>query len=683
MGFPPLLIFNSCFMKIWWIVPLLLLEVVTLQAQTHLKPDTLQVDLKHLKLDDVVIIDALDKEHKPSKSPGHHQLEAQLKQLKGINLISRGTYAQEAIFRGQQDARLQVRLNGMRIYSACTDRMDPATSYVAANNLQFAEVSSACESSCSSSGLAGNLDLKLKQATFNKEKPWRWGLSQQIHSNTRGAVSNLNLEHQVKNFAWRLNGMWQQHQNYRSGGGKLVPYSQNEKHNWALSTAWRISEKEVLNTDIIYDLATNVGYPSLPMDVGEAQGVIAGITYSNYEGLWKFSRFDWKLYHNDVYHEMDDTQREDVFMHMNMPGWSKTSGMLLNAYGWKFGNHTLSFTAEYYTNYRRAEMTMYPSSADEPAMFMYTWPDARTHGAAIGLTDDWKWSENHLNITGRLDLETSKIVDDLGARQWQGMGYTMNGRNFLLPQIKASFMRHISQSHSLAAAASYGQRAPSTSELYGFYLFNAHDGYDYLGKPDLRPETLSSAELIHGFNHGPLKLSSTLFLQRYKNYIFGLNSSLDKMTWGARGVRIYQNTHHALFFGMETSAEFTLYQKLHFTAGAEYLRALLNDKQNLPLIPPLQGRLGIVYSHKSWSFSGKARAAGNQTNYSPEYGDRYTPAYAVIDASVSYSYKFNRLQTNVELSASNILDHYYRDHLNWGGIPSMGRNMVIILSLNY
>ena len=156
-------------MKKLWIY-ILLLGGRMLFAQTDSIPDTVQVSLDHLNLDDVVVIDEWEQQHPSPKAPGQHQLEAQLKQLKGINLISRGSFAKEAVYRGQQDARLQVRLNGMRIYSACTDRMDPATSYVVANNLQSAEATSACESHCSNSGLAGNLDLKIKQATFQKDK---------------------------------------------------------------------------------------------------------------------------------------------------------------------------------------------------------------------------------------------------------------------------------------------------------------------------------------------------------------------------------------------------------------------------------------------------------------------------------------------------------------------------------
>src|SRR5690606_20966016 len=98
------------------------------------QPDTVMVDLNHISLNDVVVVDTWENEHALKQTVDNHQLELQLKQLKGVNLISRGTFAQEVVYRGQSDGRIQVKLNGMRVYNACTDRMDPSTSYIVANN---------------------------------------------------------------------------------------------------------------------------------------------------------------------------------------------------------------------------------------------------------------------------------------------------------------------------------------------------------------------------------------------------------------------------------------------------------------------------------------------------------------------------------------------------------------------
>ncbi|MDZ7648359.1 MAG: hypothetical protein U5K54_14885 [Cytophagales bacterium] len=79
---------------------------------------------------------------------------------------------------------------------------------------------------------------------------------------------------------------------------------------------------------------------------------------------------------------MDDTHRENVEIHMDMPGTSPTVG-------WRFvegtfhpaGKHTLSFRTDYYHNQVLAEMTMYPEGAS--SMYMQTWPASGRSVAGI------------------------------------------------------------------------------------------------------------------------------------------------------------------------------------------------------------------------------------------------------------------------------------------------------------
>lgn len=650
-------------------------------AQPASPQDTIQITLDHVELDGVVVLDQWQ-EKGVEKSPLDHQLELQLKQLKGVNLISRGTFAQEVVYRGQADGRIQVKLNGMRVYSACTDRMDPSTSYIVANNLSTAEIASACESHCANSGLAGSLNLETKKPTFSSTDAWRYGFIQQYQSNTNGFNSAFNLENNTKKLAFRLNGAWQQNGNYSAGGGQEIRYSQNQKQNWALNSVYRLSPKRFIQLDFIYDLATDVGYPALPMDVSKARAVIAGLTYISYHHLGPFQRFNLKVYHNDIYHEMDDTQRENVFMHMDMPGWSQTTGLNLDAFDWTVGKHKINASAEYYTNYRRAEMTMYPNEGNEPPMFMLTWPDARIHGMALGLTDNWMFGKNHINTTVRLDYETSGVIDDFGQLQWEGMGYKMAGNNnFLLPQVKTSFTHMFNNKHSATAGVGYGQRGPTTSEMFGFYLFNAHDGFDYLGNPDLKPEQLLSAEAAYKLTAKKMHISTTVHLQQYYDYIFGLTTDYDAMTWGANGVREYANIQQATFWGVEVDGGYTFSKVLSAFAKGEYLRGF-RQSEDLPLIPPLQGTLGMSYGKERFSASAQGRFAVDQNHFNTEYGDRFTPGYALIDFAIGYNLPIRKVKVVVEMAANNLLDTYYRDHLNWGGIPSMGRNIVFKLKIN-
>ena len=52
-----------------------------------------------------------------------------------VDLIKRGAYAWEPIINGMATERTVVTIDGMRIFGACTDKMDPVTSYVEVSNL--------------------------------------------------------------------------------------------------------------------------------------------------------------------------------------------------------------------------------------------------------------------------------------------------------------------------------------------------------------------------------------------------------------------------------------------------------------------------------------------------------------------------------------------------------------------
>ena len=64
--------------------------------------------------------------------------------------------------------RTVVTIDGMRIFGACTDKMDPVTSYVEVSNLSEATISSGQQGSCHGNTIGGSIDLKRSQRQFTK-----------------------------------------------------------------------------------------------------------------------------------------------------------------------------------------------------------------------------------------------------------------------------------------------------------------------------------------------------------------------------------------------------------------------------------------------------------------------------------------------------------------------------------
>src|SRR5690606_32768503 len=79
-----------------------------------------------------------------------------------ISFIKRGAYAWEPLLNNMSTERSTITIDGMHIFGACTDKMDPVTSYVESNNLSAIDITSGQEGSLHGATVAGSIDLKKK-----------------------------------------------------------------------------------------------------------------------------------------------------------------------------------------------------------------------------------------------------------------------------------------------------------------------------------------------------------------------------------------------------------------------------------------------------------------------------------------------------------------------------------------
>lgn len=136
-------------------------------AQQH---DTLQ----SRNIQEVVIINTQKvstKEAKPLTS-----IDEYLQKAARVSMIRRGAYAWEPTLNSMTTERTLITIDGMKIFGACTDKMDPVTSYVEVSNLSEAVISSGQEGACHGNTIGGAIDLKRIQSRFGDEK-WRLGLN--------------------------------------------------------------------------------------------------------------------------------------------------------------------------------------------------------------------------------------------------------------------------------------------------------------------------------------------------------------------------------------------------------------------------------------------------------------------------------------------------------------------------
>ncbi len=404
-----------------------------------------------------------------------------------ISFIKRGAYAWEPLLNNMSTERSTITIDGMHVFGACTDKMDPITSYVESNNLSAIDVTSGQAGSLHGATVAGSIDLKRKSTPFgaNLGKKWSGAYQTGFEFNNNQFFNLGNLSYASDKFVVDGSISLRKAGNYYNGIGDEVNHSQYQKFNTSLGLAYKTSPLSSVRVDAIFDKAKDVGFPALPMDLWLSRAAITSAAYKQlYEdGLMR--AWDTKLYFNAVEHYMDDTKRPENLVHMDMPGWSTTYGLVSQA-NLKRGDYTAEIQLNAYNNLSIAEMTMYPQDRSKKTMFAYSWPWVTTRFAGLSVNSAWVISKmSTVNFGGSFgwNYHHSKYVEF----NWIFHPGAPQEKNRILPGLHANYQLNINQ-FDFSVGTGYGHRAPSVSEAYGYYIYNSFDRYDYNGNPDLKNE---------------------------------------------------------------------------------------------------------------------------------------------------------------------------------------------------
>ena len=643
---------------------------------TILKTDTTTTEPQ--RLEEVVVV-ANGQGGKRSAKGQAASIDEHLKELNHVELVRRGSYAWEPTVNNMQTERVSTTIDGMKIFYACTDKMDPVTSYVESSNLQSILLNSGLNGNPQATGnIGGALDLKLHKAGFSA-KSFSAGADIGYESNGNLQVYGAS-EAYTSNSFYTNGGIFYRHaDNYKEGGGRVVDFSQFQKVNAYDNFGFRLSPLDAIEGTFIFDRATDVGYPALNMDVAKAEAFITSLAYNRRWEERLVQSWETKAYYNHITHIMDDTTRPDVEIHMDMPGESWTTGLysLLRA---TKGSHNVTANYDLYYNRLFADMTMYPGGA--APMYMVTWPDVGTLNTGVALADNIRLGNvSLLHLSGKLSWQHQRLNNDEG---YKALGVFFPGmkREFhqTTGRIAANYQLSISNSQ-FSIGAGWGSRAPTVTEAYGYYLNNTFDQYDYIGNPRLKNESAVELNANYQFSISNFQFSIDGNAFFFSNYIIGqFEPRLSVMTVGAEGVKVYGNISHARIINASLTSKWDVLPWLTWNTRLGYSTGTDDEDDTLPLISPFSYTTSLNLHHGR--FQGKAELRGNarQTDYGKKYGETQTPAWAIFNLSANYQLSVSGHQLALRAGIENLFDKRYTTYADWCDIPQKGRNIYINLS---
>ena len=632
-------------------------------------------------IDEVVVVSMAGEGRKRSAKGQVASIDEHLAELNHVNLVRRGSYAWEPVVNNMATERVSTTIDGMKIFYACTDKMDPVTSYVESSNLQSILLNSGLNGNPQSTGnIGGSLDLKLRRIGFNQ--PTRWA-NVDVGYETNGHLQVYGADVAVSSQRFYTNGgfFFRHADNYKEGGGREVQFSQFQKVNAFVNAGVKLAERDVLEGTFIFDRATDVGYPALNMDVAKAEAFITSLSYKHQWTEGFLNSWETKAYYNHITHIMDDTKRPDVEIHMDMPGKSWTSGLysLISASN---ARHEAQLNYDLYYNRLFADMTMYPGGA--APMYMVTWPDVGTLNTGLALTD----------LVSLPHQQTVRVSAKI-AQQWQKLnnqeGY--HALRVFFPGMKDSYMQTTGRiaanytwqpSHwQLSFGMGWGSRAPTVTEAYGYYLNNTFDQYDYIGNPRLKNESAVEVNGAAKWLPSPrltLSVEGNAFF--FSNYIIGqFETRLSAMTVDAEGVKVYGNLNHATIVNTSLTAHWQPLPWLTWNNRLNYAVGHDDEGDPLPLISPFTYTSSLTFAYKR--LQGKVELRGNskQVDYGKKYGETATPAWAIGNISAQYTLSIHEHDLTLRAGVENLFDKRYTTYSDWCDIPQKGRNIYVNISV--
>jgi iron complex outermembrane recepter protein len=620
--------------------------------------------------------------------------------LEGMSLIKRGSYAMEPQLNGFSGGQLNVTINGMKMFGACTDKMDPVTSYIEPNNLKSITLEHGTNAGLSGNNIGGSIDMALQEPDTKSAHSFYTGLSFGYESVSNGRNVLLSTGYIQHKWQWGLNGVYRKNDSYKDGLGETVRYSQFEKYNIHSVLKYLPDSLTTFKADVLYDMASNIGYPALPMDVSKARASIFSVEYQHNTSAYKLKA---KIYYNSVFHVMDDSHRDSLFfiqdkisgktdsviMRMDMPGRSNTFGsyVLLN-FNLNDKNR-VTLKADNYINSSLAEMTMhmhFVGQAAESPMYLQTWPDIVRNVTGLYIQNTTSVSNNFfMTLNGRMDYALNMLQSDVANQQFSVFNYNLSRKSQKLTKSANLLLQYfISQPIQFTLQTGYSERIPTITEQYGYYLYNAYDGYDYMGNPYLKTEKSFMGRFAFSYSNPVLKINLSQSCNFLTDYILGItNTNIPPMNFYTNGLRVYENVTGAKLFSSDLQTIYNPIDGLYVFNLSKFTWGQLNSGEPIPLISPFKNLLSVSYEKSNFTFQAENESSLRQNRINLQYGESVSPAYSIFNLKGSYHFMLSNAMFDASIGITNLLNTAYYEHLDWGHILRPGRSVNLFLKYAY
>jgi iron complex outermembrane recepter protein len=593
-----------------------------------------------------------------------------LRTIPGFASIRNGGTNGDPVLRGMFGSRLKLLTNDSELLGACPVRMDNPLSYVAPETYDTLSVVKGPQTVIWGPGSsAGTVRFERHTERFD-ETGWRgyaglllgsWNRNDQVLDVATGTPTGY----------VRLTGNRSSQDDYESGSGQRVP-SKWMKWSADVETGWTPDA----DTRLVATIGGGDGearYAGRSMD---------GSQFRRESGMLRFEKariggvldaIEASAYTNYADHVMDNYTLRDPNPSSSMPmpmasnvDRRTTGGRIATTWRWN-GSLSLVTGLDQQANSHRSRYSM----GRDVYLSLPRVADARFSTSGAFAEFDWAFASRQRLIAGaRADhaTVTDKRLTTGGMMPMPNPSSGETRRDTL----GSGFLRY---EHDLAgsptrlyAGIGHVERFPDYWELFSASTATAGTVNAF---SSVRPERTTQLDVGAQFNGTSIRSWVSLYAGRVDDFIlfrYGTNSmgapisqalNVDARTWGG-----------------ETGMQWRFADLWTLDASAAHARGSnRTDSKPLPQMPPLEGRLGLAYDDRTWSFGGMWRVVARQNQVSINEGNvvgrDLGPSSGFATLAVNGGYRLNAT-TQLTAGVDNLFDRRFAEHLNLGGNAAFG-----------
>jgi iron complex outermembrane receptor protein len=660
-----------------------------------------------------------------------------LRDVPGLSLAGGGGVSSLPVIDGMADDRVNVLVNGMTIVSACSNHMNPPTSYLSPAGVESVTVTAGTAPvSQGGDNIGGTIAIETAAPQFGGG-----GQGVGIHGGltgfhrTNGVVNGGNawLSAATQNFRIGYTGSYVNANDYQNGAGALVKSTFYETQNHALELAARRGSS-LLTVDLGYQRIPQQGFANARMDMtrNEARFVNAG-----YAGAFAWGELDARIYYQNTQHEMNILRDKIPGMKMPMDTRGANLGYAVQAEVPLSGRDTLRVGTEF----RRSTLDDW-------------WPPAMNMVGSMGPDTLWNVRDGRRDRFGTYaEWETRRgrgWTELIGVRgelvrmnAGNVVGYntslaTMGSAAYAADAAQFNALDHARQDFNvdLTAVARYQPRtgrllefgyarktrSPSIYERYLWVKRSAMstqmngwfgDANGYVGNLNLRPEVANTFSATAGWRSAAKdgwELKITPYYTRVQDYIdvdrcpaiadgsngctaarFAATSGFVTLQFANHAARLYGTdaSWRAPLGGGSGLGRFALIGVFGYVRGKN-----LDTGGNLYQMMPVHGNLALEHRRGEWSSALDFQAVDAKTDVAAVRNELRTPGYALLNLRSGYRWKLAETAgLRLDAGIDNLANRNYALPLGgryWIGdkagktqVPGMGRSLFTGLTFDF